>query len=252
MRIISLTIALYGTDYLKYALQSVNPAVDAQYVLYTPQGSHGHRTDAVCPDTREQLIECAIEGAGDKLRWHEGVYANESDHRAKIFELEPDADVIIVVDSDEIYADGLAEDVIRYSYPNKERKHFPGGDRRLRLPFIHLWRSFKRGFAHDPAFPERVICPLYPNSVSTMPTDKCIWHFGYAQRSEIVRYKLETHGHKAEFRRDVDWFADVFMANRQTDCHPVGSDAWNCEDMDASALPSVLSDHPFKDLEVIP
>lgn len=247
MRIISQTILHYGSDYLKYALQSVNSAVDAQYVLYTPEGSHGSRTDAVCPDTREQLIECAIEGAGDKLRWHEGVYTNESEHRAKIHELEPDADVILVCDADECYSEQLLSDLMTYIHTAEDTPM------RLRLPFWHYFRSFNRGFMHDPALPERVIFPKVTNGMKeTFHSKGVVHHFGYAQRSEIVRYKLTTHGHKGEFRRDVDWFNDVFMANRQYDCHPIGSDAWNCEDMDASQLPSVLKDHPFKDMDIIP
>ena len=60
------------------------------------------------------------------------------------------------------------------------------------------------------------------------------------------------HGHFNEFRHDVNWFQDVFMANRQYDCHPVGSDAWDCEDIDLSHLPSVLENHPYRNLELIP
>lgn len=247
MRIISLTICHYGSDFLKYALQSVHDAVDAQYVLYTPQGSHGHRTDARCPDTREQLAELAIEGAGSKLRWHEGVYANESEHRAMIHQLEPDADCIIVVDADEVYSESLISALDTYI-----KDGFWA--RRLRLPFWHYWRSFKRGFMHDPAWPERVVFPKSTQEIthSFANTEGAVHHFGYAQRSEIVQYKQLTHGHKGEWRKDVDWFSDIFMANRQYDCHPVGSDAWNCEDMDASALPGVLKAHPFRDLDVIP
>lgn len=246
MRIISLTVLHYGADYLSYALKSVHDAVDLQYVLYTPEGSHGHRTPEECPDTREMLIEAAIDGAGDKLRWHEGVYTNESDHRAMIHQLEPDADCIIVVDADEVYHEQLVTELSNYIHADT---HHPN---RLRLPFWHYWRSFKRGFMHDPAFPERVIFPKMGNSTGELTMlSGVVHHFGYAQRSEIVQYKQLTHGHKGEWRKDVDWFNDVFMANRQYDCHPVGSDAWNCEDMDASQLPSVLKDHPFYSKEVI-
>lgn len=247
MRIISLTICHYGAEYLKYALQSVHDAVDAQYVLYTSQGSHGHRTDERCPDTREQLAELAIEGAGSKLRWHEGVYTNESEHRAMIHQLEPNADCIIVVDADEIYSEKLINSLDNLF--NKPR-YYP---KRARLPFWHYWRSFERGFMHDPALPERLIFPrLVNNDTRTIDVEGVVHHFGYAQRSEIVQYKQLTHGHKGEWRKDCDWFNDIFMANRQTDCHPVGSDAWNCEDMDASQLPSVLKDHPFKNMDIIP
>ena len=204
----------------------------------------------MCPDTREQLAALAIEGAGSKLRWVEKDFDNEGAQRGYIYELEPDADVIIVVDADEIYGDNLVQNILSW-----------GGSwngvpvmRGFRLPFWHYWRSFKRGFMHDPAWPERVIFPKNDTRLGMATPSQdigVIHHFGYAQRSEIVQYKQLTHGHKGEWRKDVDWFTDVFMANRQYDCHPVGSDAWNCEDMDASVLPRVLNDHPFRLMEVI-
>lgn len=247
MRIISFTVLHYGADYLKYALASVNPAVDAQYVLYTSQGSHGHRTNARCPDTRDQLAALAIEGAGDKLRWVEKDFDSEGAQRDYIHVLEPDADCVIVVDADEVYSERLVDNI--YAYALSADYHVS----RLRLPFWHYWRSFKRGFMHDPAYPERVIFPKADNDKrDTFSTRDFVHHFGYSQSSEIVEYKQLTHGHKAEWRKDCDWFKDIFMTNRQFDCHPVGSDAWTCEDMDASALPAILNDHPFRNLDLIP
>lgn len=252
MRIVSLTVLLYGADYLKYALASVNPAVDAQYVLYTSQGSHGHRTTARCPDTRDQLAALAIEGAGSKLRWVEKDFDSEGAQRDYIHVLEPDADCVIVVDADEVYSKPLIDEISKYVNGQENTKYCA---KRYRLEFYHYWRSFKRGFRHDPALPERLIFPKALNDQrDTFRTNHgdVVHHFGYAQRSEIVRYKLETHGHHNEFRRDCDWFNDIFMTNRQYDCHPVGSDAWTCEDMDLTQLPAILNDHPFRNLDVIP
>jgi len=247
MKIVGLTVLHYGADYLKYAIGSVIDYVDEHYVIYSAQGSHGHRTNEVCPDTREQLAALAIEAAGSKLRWYEGEFANEGAQREYIHTLAPDADCIIVVDSDEVYTRSLMVDIVNYIHKSPEQAQ------RVRLPFWHYWRSFKRGFMHDPAYPERIIFPKITNTTrATLGTCEFVHHFGYAQRSDIVRYKQLTHGHKAEWRKDVDWFTDVFMANRQYDCHPVGSDAWNCEDMDASKLPAILANHPYKEMDVIP
>ena len=100
MKIVGLTVLHYGADYLKYAIGSVIDYVDEHYVIYSAQGSHGHRTSEVCPDTREQLAALAIEAAGSKLRWYEGEFANEGAQREYIHTLAPDADCIILVDSD--------------------------------------------------------------------------------------------------------------------------------------------------------
>lgn len=246
MKIIGLTVIHYGADYLKYSIGSVINFVDEHYVIYSSQGSHGSRTSEVCPDTREQLAALAIEAAGDKLRWVEKEFDNEGAQREYIHELAPDADCIIVVDSDEVYSEKLISDLDHlFSQP----RYY---NRRSRVGFWHYWRSFKRGFMHDPAWPERIIFPqVVNNNAGTIDTDGIIHHFGYAQRPEIVRYKQLTHGHKGEWRKDIDWFNDVFMANRQTDCHPVGSEYWNCEDMDLSQLPAILADHPYAEMDVI-
>jgi len=247
VKVISQTVLHYGSDYLGYALRSVIDHVDEAWVLYSAQGSHGHQTSLPCPDHASTLYDIAKQATGDKLRWYSaspGQWIHENQQREYIHTLAPDAEIILVVDSDEVYADGLAADAIAFAQTVQVRT--------IRLPFIHLWRSFKRGFAHDPAYPTRVIISRYADGEITMPTDKRVWHFGYSQRSEIVRYKIETHGHKNEWRKDIDWFNDRFMANAQQDCHPTNLDYWDCEDIDPSQLPSVLAEHPFANLGVIP
>lgn len=246
-KIVAYTPLHYGSDYLAAAIGSVIDLLDEYWVIYSPVGSHGHRTTEPCPDTREELFAIAMQAAGPKLRWVDGHFAYEGQQREMILECAPNASVILALDADEVWADGLAAYGIEYA--------LTANVRRIRVPMLHLWRSFRRGFAHDPAYPHRLIVPSAPDTETTLPTTdewQKIWHFGYAQRSEIVRYKLLTHGHRGEFRRDCDWFQDVFMANRQVDCHPVGSDFWNVAPIDNWELPTPLLDHPFRQLEVIP
>lgn len=242
MKIIGFTCLHYGTDYLGWAIRSVIDHVDEHHVIYSPVGSHGHSTDRKCPDTRDELYAIAKRAAGSKLVWTEGRFPHEGAHRSHIHTVAPNADYILVVDSDEVYADGLAQEAIEFAQHVEVHA--------VRLPFIHLWRSFKRGFAHDPAYPHRVINPRIAEGEVTMSTEKRVWHFGYAQRADVVAYKIETHGHRNEWK--AHWLTDVFLANRQYDCHPVGSDAWNCDDIDLSGLPSVLQNHPYRNLDIIP
>jgi hypothetical protein len=247
MKIVAYVALHYGKDYLAAAIHSVIEHVEELHVIYTSVGSHGHRTDVQCPETRKELYAIAYEAARHKLFWHDGAWPYEGAQRDAIYEYAPDADMILVLDADEVWADGLAAYAIEFAQA--------ANIRRIRVPMLHLWRSFYRGFAHDPAYPHRVIMPHAPEGETTLHTwsdSQRIWHFGYAQRSDIVQYKLLTHGHKNEFRRDCDWFNDVFMTNRQTDCHPVGSDAWNCEDIDQANLPTPLYTHPYRWIEVIP
>lgn len=248
MKIIAYTALLYGSDYLGYAIRSVIDHVDEYHVIYdqTGHGSHGHTTERECPDKRWDLINIATNAAGDKLRWHDGQFAHEGYQRDAIHQYAPDADVILVVDADEIWP---ADPFLDYALGFAKSNNF----QRIRIPMIHYWRSFHRAVLHDPAYPERIICPNARRETITLPSDgRFINHMGYAQRSEIVEFKQHTHGHKGEWRKD-DWFSTVFMANTQTNCHPVGSDYWQPEQVNPlDYMPAWMADHPYFNFEVIP
>lgn len=247
MKVIGYVALHYGRTYLSHAIRSIIQDIDELWILYTAQGSHGHRTSIPCPETRDELYAIAQQAAGDKLRWVDGSWTHEGQQRDSIHLHVPDADVVVVLDSDEIWTPGLLPSVINSMRHTKRRN--------IRIPFIHYWRSLHRAILHDPAFPVRVIFPKQADGTITYAPPPwmeesrlVIHHFGYAQPAEIVRYKQLTHGHRNEWRRDCDWFNDVFMANRQYDCHPVGSPYWNPEDV---TPPEILQDHPFYRLKVI-
>lgn len=244
-KVIAYTALHYGADFLPWAIRSVIDSVDEWHFLYSATGSHSVRIPEPCPETRDQLFKIASVEAGDKLRWHDGDWHRENQQRESIYGYAPDADMILVVDADEVYAPGLANYLVKLAPYVQTRFQ--------RLPFYHYWRSLRRVIRHDPAFPVRVILPKLVNETSTfqippyMGDDFRVHHFGYAQRSEIVRYKMKVHGHIAELRSR--WFEDVFMMNRQADCHPVGSEHWHTEPCD---VPHFMTDHPFAGLDVVP
>lgn len=252
MKTVAYTALHYGRDYLGWAIRSVIDHIDEYHVLYSPEGSHGHKAAVRCPETRGELFSIAAQAAGDKLRWHNGDWRYENQQRESIYQFAPDADVILVLDADEIWSEKLINRVITYSgsivYSSPQRF--------LRLPIIHYWRSFYRCVLHDPAYPVRVIFPRIDAKYgegSWSIYSGHINHMGYAQRSEIVAYKLLTHGHRNEFRRDIDWFRERWQVNAQQDCHPVGSEWWNPELVDPLAfMPSFMAGHPYFNLEVIP
>jgi hypothetical protein len=233
---------LYGTDYLNHAIRSIIDDVDSVIVLYSPVGSHGHQSDMFCPDSREALYEIASNAAGDKLRWFDGLWAHEGQQRDSIFSIVPEADVIVVLDSDECYGEGVLQGAIDKGRAENVRE--------VRIPLVHHWRSFYKGFTHDPAAPIRIHFPKVSSGIATFTPDNghVLSHFGYAIRSELMRYKLTTHGHKAEMK--AHWFDEVFMANRQYDCHPVGSDYWL--EVEHITPPDFMLDHPYAKLEIVP
>lgn len=239
MTTIAYTALHYGRDYLAGAIRSVIDHVDTYYVLYSAVGSHGTRTPTPCPETRDELLTIAARAAGDKLRWVDGRWPHEGAQRDHIHTLAPDAERVLVLDADEIWPD-----------PARILREADAADAgRVRVSMVHFWRSFHRAVLHDPASPERV---LYPGRTGEATVAGPIAHMGYAQRPAIVGYKMTIHGHRAELRQDVDWFRDVFLTNRQHDCHPVGSDYWTPEPVAArDYLPDWMLAHPYATQEII-
>lgn len=243
MRVVAYSALLYGQDYLHHAIRSIIDDVDEYIVLYSPVGSHGHHTHVPCPDTKDELYEIASRAAGDKLTWYDGVWPYEGAQRDSIFQVAPDADVIVVLDSDEIYGAGVLQGAIEKGIAENVRE--------VRIPLRHHWRSFYKGFTHDPAAPVRVHLPRIASGATTFTPDNghVLSHFGYSIKPELMRYKWLIHGHLAEMRKDCDWLNDVYLANRQFDCHPIGSNAWQIvEDI---TPPAFMLDHPYAQLSLI-
>jgi hypothetical protein len=240
MKTIAYTALHYGRDYLASAIRSVIDHVDEYWVLYSATGSHGTWIDEPCPEHEVELTNIAYRAAGNKLRWVNGDWQQEGQQRDTIHRLAPDAERILVLDADEIWRDPAAT-LAAADATNAGR---------VRVSMVHFWRSFYRAVLHDPAYPERVIYPQRAGKATVHAGG--IAHMGYAQRLEIVAYKMKIHGHRAELRTDVDWFRDVYAANRQYDCHPVGSEYWNPETVNPREyMPAWMLDHAYADMEVI-
>lgn len=249
MKVVAYTALHYGACYLKWAIRSIIDEVDAYYVIYSPAGSHGHHTDAQNPDSREKLYEIARRASGNKFNWHEGIFPHEGAQRDYITALAPDADVIVALDFDEIWEEGL---LVRALDAVALRPEV----RRWRIPFRHYYRSFYRCVLRDPAYPHRVYnMRATSDSEATLGTGLAVNHLGYAIPPALMRYKWQVHGHKNELRHDVDYFKDVYEANQQTDCHPCGNVHWNAEWVQPFAAPYLMPDwmldHPYAKLEVI-
>ncbi len=243
-KVISLTVALYGSDYLEWGLRSIRDSVEECWVLYTNTPSFGHGTDLPCPDTREQMFELAKRGAGNKLRWYEGAYSGEGQHRDMIYQLAPDADIVLVVDTDEVYEPGLADEVIHFLETSNAKS--------LKIPVSHAWRSFYKWILNDGMHGEHAHAPKHTGDYRVpFETDKRIFHYGYAQRLEVMYYKQFTHGHKPEWK--WDWYDTKVLPNAQKDVHPVINEVWNPEPADpfTFGLPEWMKEHPYAFLDVI-
>jgi hypothetical protein len=253
MKTIAYTALHYGSEYLRWAIRSVIDQVDEYWVLYAAQGSHGHHTDVRCPDSRDLLLSLASAAAGPKLRWIDGAWTFEGAQRDSIHQLVPDADVVLVLDADEIWTEAAVESALLFGRYQQARTY--------RMPMVHYWRSFFRCVVSDLSYPTRVILPKVRSgseeisrAAQNLPPSGPILinHMGYAQRPVTVGYKQYVHGHKNEWRQDIDWFKDRYLANAQADCHPVAVNYWNPIAVNpADYMPPWMAEHPYIALEVI-
>lgn len=234
----------FGLAYVPYAMRSVADVVDEYLIMYSPVPNHGTYSSPIpCPETRDMLMEAAYLAAPDKTRWFEWDGWKSEGEQFKSGWQYTDADVIVKLDCDEIWHPSLLSDAVKFA----NKYHAP----EIRVPLRHYWRSFRKAFTNDPAAPGRIYLRQNTGShdLTFFHADPYrIHHMGYALPVEITRYKMGIHGHLREFK-NPNWFNEVWLANRQTDCHPIGSDYWmETETVD---VPEFMQDHPFANLEVI-
>jgi hypothetical protein len=235
----------YGLEYLLWAIQSIYPFVERIEVVYAAMPSHGHRTGLQCPDTADALWhEVRLADPAGKVSWSEGLWGNEGNHRDAALELaSEDADLVVVVDADEVWdPEGLKDGIdLAAKMPQA----------RYRVPFVHLWRSF--GWAcTDAMMPIRICKPSGRGEISLSGLAP-VYHFGYAQKLAIIRYKEAIHGHKSEWRER--WFEEKFLAWQPggdvNDVHPTCKGIWNPQRFSREGLPTIMRTHPYWPLELI-
>lgn len=245
-RIAAVICLHFGADYLPYAMRSVADVVDEIFIMYSPVPNHGvFETPIPCPETKDMLWDAAdsVSGQFEVFRWFDYAHWRSEGEQFKAAWPHTDADVIVKLDADELWSPGLLADAIAYGITQQARE--------IRVPLVHYWRSFHKGFTGDPAAPGRIYLRDFESGETTYaPPDAMgrIHHMGYAFPVELMRYKMGIHGHRPEFT-NPNWLDEVYIANRQTDCHPIGSDSWmQVEDI---TPPAFLMDHPFAKLSLI-
>ncbi len=264
MNVHSYIIIHYGRDYLGYALRSIYPCVDQIHVIYTPHPSHGYQPDIPPIESKEQIQQSIPAEVFDKVHWYEmqGVYqeGQQRDAALKICQ-DAGADIVLVVDCDEVWSKEALENAL--IFVDAHHQHKPA--RNFLVNMVHLWRSFN-WCCRDLNWPVRLIDLTVNESsiacakafeVVYVPTDiGRVYHFGYATRDELMRYKWQIHGHKGELRSG--WLENEWQAWPPVEnCHPTndrnneGIGFWNPEPFDKQQLPALMREHPFWDLERI-
>lgn len=250
MKIVAFATLHYGLDYAAASIRSVIDEVDVLCCIYSPTPSFLHNTDMPNPDSAENLFEVAQRAAGGKLHWYtarRGQFRTEGQHCDYVFELEPDADAYVRLDVDEIWTEGLLTKAVQFGVEQNAA--------RVRVNWYHYWRSFRRAIVDDKSPADRIQLPALDKSLDlTYTGHERIHHMGYAQNTKIVEYKQYISSHAGEWRWQDNWYDNIYLTNRQYDCHPVARGLWTPVDVDPYALgmPDWMRQHPYAELEVTP
>lgn len=199
------------------------------------------------PDTEEQLKVEANRFINKPLFWHRGTWNSEGAHREAIHQIARNsgADQILVVDADEIWDVGVAEEALQASADRPEGT--------VRVRFLHFWRSF--GWAcEDPCMPTRILNIRNDQTKEwyLSPQRVPVYHLGYAQNEAITRYKMDIHGHRGEWR--PEWWETKFLNWKPgtIDVHPTCKENfWIPKPFDRERLKFLLGDHPYFGKELI-
>ena len=234
----------YGSEYLEAAIKSIDPFVDRINILYGEVPSHQAPViGAVCPDNRVQLHDIAL-NASNKVKWFEvnpkgkrQLY-QEAEHLAKAFEYADDCDMMLRLDSDEVWDQDSLQNCISQA---------AGMDSRYIgvCAMTTLWRSFNYA-TYDRWAPIRIHNMKSKNKRS-INIDGTIYHFGYAINENTMKYKLGIHGHKSEFppgwlNRWLTWTPETVGAN----WHPNTDAYWHTIDpFDKHILPKFMHTHKY-------
>jgi hypothetical protein len=238
----------YGSDYLGWSIKSVYDFVDKIYILYTSTPSQGFSTNLGNPDTREKLVASAylFGDPKNKIQWIEGQWPNEGAHRAAIKNVSSQdcPDMILAVDSDEIWYPDVLENSIKEARDSKVDTCV--------IRMLTLWRSFSWSCT-DEMQPIRITLPKMPQGTYKLQTSSNgrVLHFGYARDLASIRYKMTVQGHRAEWR--PEWYSryENWPLSGNNDFHPVVENVWNAIPFDKSKMPAFMREHPYYNLEVI-
>jgi len=243
MKTLAFTVCHYGKEYLKYAIESVKDSVDAHLISYTERPSFGYETSLRNPDTREELK--AICDQYPHVIWEDinGVM-REHVHRERAFSYarQNNFDIILVVDSDEVWNPDKVKEAIDHAYNSKNGQFLVNGSQ-----WITLWKSFNE-YVNDGFAPVRLF-NMHNDLKKAEHIDKgFIYHMGYCISDELMRYKISCHGHKADFEKNNQWYNDKWIGYKKGSTkflHPATEAYWQeAKDFDKTKLPDLLKKHP--------
>jgi glycosyltransferase involved in cell wall biosynthesis len=231
----------YGAEYFNASIKSIDEQVDKILILYTPKPSYGHGTEKQCPETEDELKEIAFRSS-DKIEWVTVDAGNEGNHRSLAFTNASEYDIMLTLDTDEVWEPTSLERCIQEAYDGEAwRRNISG--------FIHFWKSFNWA-CQDGFEPARIFNLKRKNNLE-VPINGTIYHFGYAQSKKIMDYKFDIHGHKNELKEG--WLENTYYGWEpgKLDLHPTCGVWPEAKLFDKNTLPDILKSHPNFNKEII-
>lgn len=280
-RVMAYTILHYGRDYLRWSIRSIADACERIDLHYSDKPNCGVGAQWPCPDNasalKHQVAAAKIDFEDPDTGWPgpipmsvkwvdspDGLSYGETSHNAQLALEAAGADLILNIDADEVWDPKALARALQFVWSCSESER----RRHWRVPFIHFWRS-AHWVCTDNMNPQRIIDLRVPHDDKSREfgfiDPGCpVLHFGYAQRAEVVKYKMHIHNHRREFRR-ADWYESVFESWRPSsadeapgDVHPTCVGIWNPRPIGQvsprafEAVRRELYDHPFLGFDVIP
>lgn len=249
MKVIAYVPSHYGIEYLEASIKSIDDHVDKIVILYTEFPSYGHASKFSCPEKESDLRDLAF-ASSNKIEWVRLNYTdgngrkiitvhNEGQHRDYAFRFTDGYDVMLTLDTDEIWEPSVLEETIKTASETDAR--YIGID-----GFVGFWRDFDH-VVIDWFHPVR-IHNLRSQNRAQKDIKSTIYHMGYAQSREIMDYKFQVHGHKSEIKSN--YLEKKFYPWHSIGCgiewlHPASTTIWqDAEKYDKNQLPELLKQHP--------
>ena len=175
----------------------------------------------------------------NKIEWIKVNSQNEGQHRSIAQGHANGYDIMLTLDTDEVWEPSVLEDTIkRASETNSRHIRIDG--------FVGFWRDFDH-VVTDGFQPVRMHNMKSRNS-EQKTIKSTIYHMGYAQSEAIMRYKFEVHGHKNEIVPkyvDNKYYAWTGIGCGVEWLHPASTTIWqDAEPYDKTVLPDILKNHP--------
>ena len=243
MKVLGYIMLHYGLEYLEYVIKAIDPFCDKIMIFYTEKPSHQLVYGAKCPESKEQLRELALSSSG-KVEWREVNLIGERRHRQQVFRFKAGYDLILNVDSDEVWDQDHLDQAITDASNTDSR--FIGID-----GFVHFYRSFNWEV-------KDYFRPIRFHNLKSIKNDVKeikgrIYHFGYVQNIDIFNYKMSIHGHRKEIPQN--WIVDKYInfdPLTTEKIHPCSETIWmKAEPFDKTTLPEMLKKHPYYNSEKV-